>query len=125
MRFEDYDNMVKTMFSNVIIFDDDGNKKDVEINPEDQVYPRIQFSRTKVSRWEITYSIQIDTKFVEDMNQILEQVLTTQLKQISNESVKLIKNYFEKINDYCWKAEWVLDSIRFETKKWPTKDKDE
>lgn len=125
MKFKDYDELIKTMLRKVVIHDEDGNEKEIEINPEDgKIFPKIDFNRIKAGRWDIIYSIKVEAVGVEEINQMLEQVLVKNLKKISDENIKLVKNCFERVTDYCWKAEWGLENIDYLVPRWPDKDKD-
>lgn len=124
MKFIEYDNLLKSRFKQIVVSDDDGNQKNVEVNPEELVFPRVKFFRNKITRWKLTYSVTVETKSIEEMDQILEQIILVNLIKISNENIKLGKNQFERIDDFCWRAEWELENVDYLVKKWDVLDKD-
>lgn len=124
MKFIEYDNLLKSRFKQIVVSDDDGNQKNVEVNPEELVFPRVKFFRNKITRWKLTYSVTVETKSIEEMDQILEQIILVNLIKISNENIKLGKNQFERIDDFRWRAEWELENVDYLAKKWDVLDKD-
>jgi hypothetical protein len=117
MKIKDYDNMLKSVLSKIVATDDDGRQQDIEINPVSKgFYPSILFDKLEIGRWQIIYNITVNDK--NDIEQVLEQLLLCYLPKLSNENIELKKENFIKVNDYCWKAQWTLNNINYQEKKW-------